>query len=691
MISRRARAFAPFAAALLASVVVGRFVIGAVLERAGRPAVPLDDAFIHFQYARRLAEGAPLRYTGEAISTGATSLVWPALLAPFWKAGFRGLSLVWVAWALGTISLAGVAVDTGRLARRLTDRAGGFVAAALCLAFGPFAWFAWSGMETMTFAWVLVRTTRLAAEALDSERPQPGVTLPAAAPSLAELAALGFIAPLVRPEGALVSLFAAAALARRRRLFAALPILGGAVLPALFFVLTGDPSGATARVKWLIYNPYYDSGRLLAQLGEHARLLLFDVLDGGEWTWIFVPKGLVLCFFLGAVALARASRRAPWAAWLTLALALGVLVTCSYQTFLWNRVRYVWPFVPAGFVLCACLAHELGQLLARLRPALEMTAPALGAAMVARLAAQLPTAAEDLAQSAAAVDEQQVKLGEWARSALPQDAIVGVNDTGAIAYMGERRTFDIVGLTTPGQGAAWVAGAGSRFERYERMPRPELPSHFIVYPEWFGCDAVLGRELTRRTVFDHAILGGDTMVAYAADFTWLGSGAEPVRKLDGETLADEVDVADLESESAHRFALGDAWESDDIARWEPAPESEWAESVAPAHEIVDGGRLNRARDSFWMAAPAARPSRLVMRVAAEQEVTLRVSAAGSVVGSLIVPRAAWVELALVLPPGLAERTRIDVVALDAGGLPAPERAREKSRRFASFHYWLYAR
>src|SRR5262245_20078768 len=275
---QRARRAVPYAAVLLASALVGRFVIGAILERAGRPAVPLDDAFIHFQYARRLAEGAPLRYTGDAISTGATSLVWPALLAPFWKAGVRGLSIIQVAWAFGTIALAGVAAETGLLAKRLTNGTGGLAAGAMCLVFGPFAWFAWSGMETMPLAWILVRTTRLAAEALDGERGRGAPAAPAAsarAAPLAELAALGFVAPLVRPEGALASVFAATALALRsggrRRALAVMPILGCAALPALFFALTGEPTGTTARVKWLLFNPYYDAGRLAAQVGEHAR------------------------------------------------------------------------------------------------------------------------------------------------------------------------------------------------------------------------------------------------------------------------------------------------------------------------------------------------------------------------------------------------------------------------------------
>jgi len=220
---QRMRGVAPVALALLASGIVGAFAIRAILLRAGRPAVPLDDVFIHFQYARRLAEGATFRYTGDAVSTGATSLVWPALLALFWKAGVRGLSLIWVAWVFGTIAHAGVAIDTALLARRLTDRTGALAAGAMCLVFGPFVWFAWSGMETMALAWVLVRTVRLASEMLDGKVGAPASTRAAGArsaaaaaslspPHLVQLAALGFVAPLVRPEGALASLLAALAI-----------------------------------------------------------------------------------------------------------------------------------------------------------------------------------------------------------------------------------------------------------------------------------------------------------------------------------------------------------------------------------------------------------------------------------------------------------------------------------------------
>jgi len=66
-----------------------------VLAKVGHAARTLDDAYIHFQYARAIVEGHPLRFqAGAAITSGATSMLWPALLAPFWALGARGNGIV---------------------------------------------------------------------------------------------------------------------------------------------------------------------------------------------------------------------------------------------------------------------------------------------------------------------------------------------------------------------------------------------------------------------------------------------------------------------------------------------------------------------------------------------------------------------------------------------------------------------
>ena len=78
---RRALAWGPIG---IAVALLAQRSISTVLARVGHPGAALDDAYIHFQYARAIAEGHPLRFqAGEPFTSGATSLLWPTLLAPF--------------------------------------------------------------------------------------------------------------------------------------------------------------------------------------------------------------------------------------------------------------------------------------------------------------------------------------------------------------------------------------------------------------------------------------------------------------------------------------------------------------------------------------------------------------------------------------------------------------------------------
>jgi hypothetical protein len=697
-LSRRARPYAP---ALIACGAVAAAGGHAIIADAGRLAVPLDDAFIHLQYARRLAEGGFFSYVaGEGYTTGATSLLWPMILAPFYLVGVRGLWLILVCWTLGALAHAGVTVEVARLSSRLAGRTAGFGAGAMCVVFGAFPWFALSGMETLPFAWVLLRTARCAAN-LASRRegaPPNDSVRSGAHGERVEIVALGVIAPLLRPEGFVASLLAAFALARRpkepglrSRLLAIAPLCAPLIPPALNLALAGHATSSTAAVKWLPMNPYYSGSRLANAVLDNAELLLRSLLYGEDWTGLFLPEGSNVPILLGFPALffAARRRRAPYHAAFVAVIALGALLPCSYLSFLWNRVRYLWPFAGAWFVLLACFAREASDALRRLRPSLTFMTPLFCGVFVGALLTRLPWAIHDLAQSSGAIDRQQVALARWAAGNLPSSARIGVNDTGAIAYLSGRATFDVVGLTTEGEARYWIAGAGSRFEHYERMDRDRLPTHFIIYPGWFGCPAVLGEALTEATVNDRSILGGATMTAYEARYDALGSGARPVAAPPGSALIDELDVADLESEEGHGYALGSAWDHENQAWFSPAPELARPEGTeadpearsSPRPLLADGGRVNRARDAFRMKLPAGRRAVLVMRVAAEEALTLSVAVSGREAGSVDVPLGVWVERALELPGDPSS----------APGDVTIEVTEKSGLRFASFHYWLYAR
>lgn len=637
------RRFVPYVPALIASSLVGFFAMRAIWRLSGEPAAPLDDSFIHLQYARRLAEGGFFRYVaGESYSSGATSLLWPMILAPFYAMGFHGVSLLYVAWLFGTLAHAALAVETYRLSERLAGRAAAAGAGAMCALFGAFAWFAWSGMETIPLAWILMRSAR--ASAAFCEPPASGPR-----PRELELILLGLAAPLVRPEGALASLIAAIALAmcptrgqNPRRALALVPLAGPLIVPLLHLAFAGHATSSTTTVKWLLANPTYDGGQVRVMIANNIRLLLTNLVDGGDWTAVFVPERWSVPLFLGAICLGTTAlrRRLPFHAMFVGLIVLGTLIPSTYLSFLWNRVRYIWPFAGGWFVLLACLAREAGDLVRLVRPRLTFVTPLIAGCLAGALSSKLSWAIHDLAQSAHAIQRQQVLLGRWAAENLPADARIGVNDTGAIAYLSGRKTFDVVGLTTEGEARYWVAGPGSRYEHYEKLPKERRPTHFIVYPHWMACPPVLGRELYEATVTDQSILGGATMIVYEARWDLLGSGALPAAPPEGMTLADEVDVSDLESEEAHRYERAGGLDQDNQVVT-TGEEIDW-NGVQKRPGVSDGGRLHRIVDRFVAHLPEGRPGRMVLRVGAEEPITLVVTAGDRVLGQVEVePGPGW--------------------------------------------------
>jgi hypothetical protein len=638
---------APLPIALAVALVAAR-AISEVVAKVGHAGAPLDDAYIHFQYARAIAEGHPMRFqAGEPISTGATSLLWPAILAPFWALGARGDAIVWPAWLLSFSALGGLAWEAIRLTDRLAGRAAAIGAGAMVVAFGGFVWCAASGMEVVPFAWIIARASRRASEWAEAPPADRGRG------RRLELIGLAWASALMRPEGAVTSLFVAATLAaftRRAQWHeraSALAALAGAIAsPALLLVLTGSLRSNTAIAKLLPGHPYYVGSALASAVAANARTLLGTLLNGDVWSAEFLPSGGAAAALTGLSALVWLGTRKRnkgkalgWRTFGVLLLALTMLAPCFYVTFLWNRLRYLWPFATGWLVGLACLARVVGDLAGAIRPRWRIATPLVCGVFVGLFASKLGWVLDDVAQSASGIHRQQVALGQWAKDNLPTDARIGVNDTGAIAYFSDKKTFDVVGLTTQGEARYWVSGVGSRLEHYERLyaKSPEkLPTHFIVYPEWMALDSVLGQPLHEATVTDATILGGQTMRAYTADWSALGSGEQPWSPEHG-VLIDSFDVADLESEAAHNYDL------------------------LGAHDGATQG---------------------IVRVDAPHATTVRVLANGEPIGSFEVGLdedrvvdETWVERSFEIPQALAdERTHIELRAEDGW--------------ITTYHYWF---
>lgn len=120
------------------------------------PEFPMDDAYIHLQYARNLAETGRLEFNpGEFRGLGTTSMLWVLLLA---GGIVVGLDPILVSKLMGIVGLVIVTLCVFELARPMFGpprsrpaALGAFVVAALGALSGNVIWFALSGMETMQF------------------------------------------------------------------------------------------------------------------------------------------------------------------------------------------------------------------------------------------------------------------------------------------------------------------------------------------------------------------------------------------------------------------------------------------------------------------------------------------------------------------------------------------------------------
>jgi hypothetical protein len=670
----RAMTYGPL---VLAVALVAQRTVAAVLAKTGHAAATLDDAYIHFQYARAIASGHPFRFqAGAPASSGATSLLWPALLAPFWALGARDEGIVWAAWVLSFVALGGLAWEAYKLTERLAGTVAAIGAGAMTVTFGGFVWCAASGMEVVPFAWVIARAYRRASEW--AEAPSGSRSTRA----LGELVALAWAGALFRPEGAVTALFVGATLvawprraAWRERAFGLAAASALLVPPLLLWMLTGSPKSNTAVAKLLSENPYYAGPALLETVQSNAKLLVGRLLNGEAWSAEFLPHGGTPLAMggLAAIAIVAGRSRSSWRGAAVLVLALTMFAPCTYYTFLWNRLRYLWPFATGWIIGLACLARVAGDLAGAIRPRWRALTGIACGAFVGLFVSKLEWVIDDVAQSASGIDRQQVALGRWAAENLDAAARIGVNDTGAIAYFSGRSTFDVVGLTTSGEARYWVAGAGSRLEHYERLRAKEpakLPTNFIVYPEWMAMNCVLGAPLTEATVTDATILGGQTMRAYTADWSKLGSGEMPWSLPPGAAVLDSVDVADLESESDHDYELLGAHDGEQTAH----------EGISPAGTtVVDGGRTQRTVERFTAHLPSGAAGHGIVRLDGPAGARVEVLSNEQPVTAFdLGADEDWVEVSFEIPAGMVgERSTIEL--------------RSESAPLTVFHYWFIDR
>lgn len=456
--------------------------------------LPLDDPYIYFVYARNTAAGHLLAYNpGDPASSGATSLLWTLLLALGFVFGVHGQGVVPWSLVLDSACLAAFVWTFALACRRAgAGWVGGGAAAAAAALYSRFAWGAFSGLEIPLSALAVA----LLAVALQAKG-GPAVPL------------LGALLTLVRPDVGLAAIPAVLLWSveskRTRNLWALLPAVVAAAYTQVWRVITGEPATNSAIVKTAFFAP----GAHLLGLWSTLRPSLWIELSrlcsvAGHWNvW-----GLVL-LSVSVLGLATRSGRALMAfaaaGFVFEALAFGRAVPGI------QFGRYDLPFL---------IAIELGAATGLAWLARSARAPLWPAAAGALLlvAPTLRVGLNDYARDSMEIRGQQIAASTYIAQQLPTNAVVMLNDAGAMNYFGGRYTVDLVGLGTNGFALPLRSGTGAVYEALMDYlaARPAMrarPLYFVVYPEWFpGLDTAFGACPNAFTVPHPTILGGPTAV-----------------------------------------------------------------------------------------------------------------------------------------------------------------------------------
>jgi hypothetical protein len=115
------------------------------------------------------------------------------------------------------------------------------------------------------------------------------------------------------------------------------------------------------------------------------------------------------------------------------------------------------------------------------------------------------------------INQMHVALGHWVVENTPPDAVLALNDIGAITYLSERQVVDLAGLVTPE--VVPLLRAPDRASQLADFMAERGVQYVIIFPNWFP-DLAARRDLlepVHQVTLEHnTICGGETMVVYRA-------------------------------------------------------------------------------------------------------------------------------------------------------------------------------
>ncbi|MDP8246319.1 MAG: hypothetical protein P9L94_19705 [Candidatus Hinthialibacter antarcticus] len=703
---------------LLFACLQGALFIGAERSLHEQLSFPLDDSFIHLQYGKQIARGYYFQYQdADPVSGGATSFLYPHLLAIGWLLGFQQNGLVLWALLIAFASITAIFYFLIRCGEHLGSVRAGWAALALVLLSGHLGWAFWSGMEialfTALFLWMM------------SEVFHPS-------PNRARLGvAMGLLA-LTRPEGVLIAVTCVGLMLARRiwrrdikslfshpsqTVFATFFIGASIFGPPLFYRMAmGRWGGNSLMAKSLLYHPIKSAAQRLGECAVNAIEIVKFYMGAPS----VIPR-MGEFMFPGALALAvvgviaYAFSQTPAKRWFGVLAGLPLLIVfaavATLEVWQLHNFRYLAPMIPWLF-LWSVIGLEAIYASMRIPSAPPVIATVVLIALL--VSPYLPAWASRYAHESTVIAEKQRQAAEWAATNL-NGASLAINDAGALAFYGALPVFDLVGLISNETTLAYRIGEGALYERMQRLPQKKRPQFAVVFPSWF-------EEMSRRfdlfyrprvrfpDPFDPAF--GKTVY----EINWLYSGHETAPRdatlEDDWHVVDSIDIADVMDEEQHGYALelrdgrfpkvanpfrrNFGYHEEIDQKW-PGVENEvvnlipklWADGSIYDYDIVDAGRRINGAESFTFSGLAPnQEAKLILRTCDNEGETdsfdfrMAVEVNGVYLGEWTVEGTPWnwYEIVFTVPAEAIQTDSLRVRVRNIGTSRFPY--------FDSYMYWI---
>ncbi len=681
----------------LALLVFITYVFTSVSIGGGQPVMPLDDAYIHFQYAHEIAVGQPYIYNpGLPATSGATSFLYPYLLAIGDFIGFHGLNLGLWAMGMGAIALALSAYLICRMLLLIAPYGLVLIFAAAFLLDGWIDWHFMSGMETglailftlLTVYAVLARRYRLSILAMT-------------------------LLALIRPEGGLLAVIAALIvllqamqtipvkgrfglprfwLWRREWLLLLVPVLAVGVQPLVNLLLTGSPVASGNAAKSLFGIIPSDMGVIASRILANFVRMWREFLTG--YLYVFAMA------LIGLVAMLRDKRYRLPAVMIVLWLLAGTAAISTLDTAFWHFKRYQMPLIALFFPLAgwgwAFVYTRLRRRMRRLEPSrLAPVFAVFGVLIAVSISSLLYNTIDflsDYALNVGYVVAEPLQMARWLAANTPEDARIAVHDVGMMRYIGGRTTIDIVGLTTPDAASYWRNGPGSVGEFIVRL----RPDYIASYGEGHGLGLgylqhtdLYADTLASYTVsldpVNNVALAAPTQGIYKPDWTPADRAANVLALpfispyLDGMAVVDSLNVADIASEQTHDYQ----WRENQPPGGFPTEYNQFdtlgCSGGSAACSVMDGGRLINGEESFTLKLTPGKDLILVTRLHPASAGTFDVFANNQLIGTRVIPSlpGSWLEVPTLIPAKIVTAaTRIRIVPHVSGD-------------YMPYYHWAY--